>query len=161
MIRHLAIAPLAAVLFAVPASAQFRPEIFFQGRTRGAGTVKIVASSSPRALSVQSVGRVMPDGELVLDQAIRIDGKPSTRTFRIRRAQDGAYLGTLSDASGPVRATVTGNVMSLSYPMKRRGFRMNQRLTLQPGGRSLLNQASVTMLGIRVARIEERIDKVD
>ena len=161
MIRLPLVAPLAAMVFAVPASAQFRPDVFFQGRTRGVGTVKIVASSRPRALTVQSVGRVMPDGELVLDQAIRIDGKPSTRTFRIRRAADGAYVGTLSDASGPVRASVTGNVMSLSYPMKRRGFRMNQLLTLQPGGRTLLNQASVTLLGVRVARIVERIDKVE
>ena len=161
MIRSLAIASLAATLLAVPASAQFRPDVFFQGRTRGAGTVKIIASSRPRALAVRSVGRVLPDGELMLDQAIRIDGKPSSRTFRIRRAADGAYVGTLSDASGPVRASVTGNVMSLSYPMKRRGFRMNQLLTLQPGGRTLLNRASVTLLGVRVARIVERIDKVD
>lgn len=161
MIRHLAAAPLALILFAAPASAQFRPDVFFQGRTRGEGTVKVVASSRPRALAVRSVGRVMPDGELVLDQAIRIDGKPSTRTFRIRRAADGAYVGTLSDASGPVRATVSGNTMRLSYPMKRAGFRMNQLLTLQPGGRTVLNQAAVRLMGVTVARIEERIDKVD
>ena len=79
----------------------------------------------------------------------------------VRRAADGAYVGTLSDASGPVRATVSGNTMSLSYPMKRRGFRMNQLLTLQPGGRTLLNRASVRLLGVTVARITERIDKVD
>lgn len=161
MIRTFVAAPLAAMFFAAPASAQFRPDLFFSGRTRGAGTVKILAASRPRTLAVQSVGRVMPNGELVLEQALRIDGKPSTRTFRIRRAPDGAWVGTLSDASGPVRATVSGNTMTLSYPMKRAGFRMNQLLTLQPGGRTLLNQAAVRLLGVTVARIEERIDKLD
>ena len=99
---------------------------------------------------MESVGRVA-DGELILAQAIRMDGKPSARTFRIRRAPDGAWVGSLSDAAGPVRATVAGNVMRLSYRMKRAGMRMNQVLALQPGGRVALNSATVTLLGIPVA----------
>lgn len=151
---------LALAASAVPA-AEFRPDLFFQGRTRGAGSVTVAASSRPRALSVESVGRIAPDGELILDQRILLDGKPSARSFRIRRAADGAWAGTLSDAAGPVRATVAGRTMRLSYRMKRAGMRMNQTLTLRPGGRSVLNRATVTLLGIPVARVEERIDKID
>lgn len=139
----------------------FRPDLFFMGRTRGAGTVKVVTSSRPRLLAVRSVGRAAAGGELVLDQSIRVDGKPSTRTFRIRRAPDGAWVGTLSDAAGPVRATVAGPTMRLAYPMRRFGLRMNQTLTLQSGGRTLLNRATVTLLGIPVARIAETIEKLD
>lgn len=139
----------------------FRPDLFFAGRTRGTGTVTTLTASKPQSLQVSSVGRIGRDGTLVLDQDIRVGGRPQQRTFRIRRAGDGTWVGTLSDASGPVSATVRGPTLSLSYPMKRGGMRMNQTLTLQPGGRVLLNRARVTLLGVPVARIEETIEKVD
>lgn len=153
--------PLAiAMIAAAPAPADFRPDLFFEGHTRGRGTVDTVASP-PRPLAVESVGRLAPDSTLILDQAITLGGKRSARTFRIRRLPDGSWQGSLSDASGPVRVAVTGDTLTLAYPMKRSGMRMPQTLTLQPGGRVALNRATVTLLGIPVARVEERIEKVD
>lgn len=152
----------ALALAAAPAApATFRPDLFFAGRTRGSGTVTIATSSRPRILSVQGTGRIEPSGELVLDQAVTIDGKREQRSFRIRRAGGNVWQGTMTDAAGPVKATVQGNRLILAYPMKRAGMRMNQTLTLQPGGRTLLNRARVTLLGIQVARIEETIEKLD
>ena len=158
---RLVLLPLAAALIAAaPAETDFRPDLFFEGRTRGLGTVDTLASA-PRQLAVESVGRIAPDGTLILDQAITIGGERSARTFRIRRLPDGPWRGSLTDASGPVRAAVTGNTLTLAYPMKRAGLRMSQTLTLQPGGRTLLNRARVTLLGVPVARIEETIEKLD
>jgi len=142
-------------------SADFRPDLFFAGRTRGRGTITVATSSRPRVLAVEGIGRIAPDGALVLDQAIELDGKRSQRSFRIRRAADGTWQGTLSDAAGPVAAEVAGATLRLSYRMKRAGMRMNQILTLQPGGRTLLNRAHVTLFGVQVARIDETIEKLD
>ena len=151
----------AFLLAAAAPPAEFRPDLFFAGRTRGTGTVRIATSSRPRALAVTSFGRVEPDGTLVLDQDVRIDGKAERRSFRIRRTGPGIWTGTLSDAAGPVRASVKGNTLRLNYATKRGGTRMKQVLVLQPGGRRVLNRATVTLLGIGVARIDEVIEKID
>lgn len=163
----IALAPLAAsaLLAAAPAAAppapEFRPDLFFQGRTRGAGTVRVATSSRLKKLAVEGTGRLDPQSGLVLDQAVTIDGKTTSRSFRIARLPDGSWQGTLSDAAGPVRATVSGNRMTLDYRMRRAGMRMHQVLDLQPGGRTLLNRARVTLMGIKVAEIEETIEKLD
>lgn len=156
-----AIAPAAITAPAATIAPGFRPDLFFAGRTRGRGTVTTVTSSRPRVLEVESEGRIEAGGAMVLDQAIRIDGKPSRRSFRIRQAADGTWQGTMTDAAGPVEASVVGDTLRLSYRMKRAGMRMNQTLTLQPGGRTVLNRARVTMLGVPVARIAETIEKLD
>lgn len=167
MIATLALALLAAAPSSRPAAAapaaagDFRPDLFFAGHTRGTGTVSIMTSSKPRVLAVQGTGRVEPDGTLVLDQAVRQDDKLSQRSFRIRHATGGSWQGTLSDAAGPVRGTVTGNTLHLAYRMKGAGLHMDQTLTLQPGGRTVLNRARVTLMGVQVARIEETIEKID
>lgn len=164
------LAPLvAAISMATPASpaplqtgaSDFRPDLFFAGRTRGTGTVRVATSSRPQILAVQGRGRIGADGALDLDQAVTIDGKTSQRSFRVARARDGRWQGTLSDAAGPVTAAVRGNRMTIAYPMKRAGMRMHQTLDLQPGGRTVLNRARVTLLGVTVARIEETIEKLD
>lgn len=149
---------LAAQAAPVP---EFRPDLFFQGRTRGTGTVTVATASRPRILSVAGTGRIEPDGALVLDQAVTLDGKTSARSFRLRRLPAGDWQGTLTDAAGPVRASVTGNRLTIAYRMKRGGMRMTQTLDLQPGGRSMTNIATVTMMGIPVARIAETIEKLD
>jgi len=161
MISILIPAVLAAAQPAAAARPAFRPDLFFAGRTQGRGTVKIATSSRPRILEVEGVGRTEADGVLVLDQLVRLDGKATRRSFRIRRAADGSWEGTLTDAAGPVAASVAGDTLRLSYRMKRAGMRMNQTLTLLPGGRTVLNRARVTMLGVPVARIEETIEKRD
>lgn len=157
----LALAFSAALAAAQPATSTevFHPDLFFQGRTQGRGTLRTLTSSRPKPLAVQSTGRIAPDGTLILDQSIMLGGKPSTRTFRLRRADNGGWTGSLTDA-GPVTATVTGNRMTLNYRLKNAG-RMTQILTLQPDNRTLLNRATVTMMGLRVVTIEETIEKLD
>lgn len=160
------IAPAPALSTAAPpvalsAPSAFRPDLFFAGRTRGSGTVRMATSSRPRVLAVEGTGRIDASGTLDLEQAVTLDGKTSQRRFRIRRAPDGGWRGTLTDAAGPVRGTVQGNRMTLDYGMRRGGMHMRQTLDLQPGGRVVLNRATVTLLGITVARVEETIEKLD
>lgn len=159
----LLLAPLAAPAQAPEPAPQssFRPDLFFADRTRGSGTVVTAMSSRPKRLSVEGVGSIAPDGLMTLDQAVTIDGKSSRRRFAIRRVSANVWQGTLSDAAGPVRGEVEGNRLRLQYRLKDRGMRMDQLLTLQPGGRTLINRATVTLLGMRVARIEETIEKLD
>jgi len=159
----LLLAPLAAPAQAPEPAPQssFRPDLFFAGRTRGAGTIVTAMSSRPKQLSVEGVGSIAPDGLMTLDQAVTIDGKSSLRRFAIRRVSANAWQGTLSDAQGPVRGEVVGNNLRLHYRLKDRGMLMNQLLTLQPGGRTLRNRGVVTLYGMRVARIDETIEKLD
>lgn len=145
---------------------EFRPDLFFNGRTRGAGTMRIATSSRPRNLAVEGLGRIEPDGALVLDQAVTLDGKTSNRSFRLRRVADVRtgrvdWQGTLTDAAGPVAARVDGNRLTLGYRMKGVGMRMNQTLDLSADGRTMRNVAIVTVLGARVARIDETIQKLE
>ncbi len=161
MLSLLPLVALVAPAPAVDAYETLRPDLFFAGRTRGAGTIRVATSSRPRTLSVEGTGSIAPDGRLVLEQAVTIDGKTTLRSFVLRRVSTDTWAGTLSDAAGPVRAVVAGNRMTLAYPMKRAGMRMAQTLTLQPGGRTMLNRARVTLLGIGVATIEETITKLD
>lgn len=159
--RLTALAALVLLVGAAPPPPEFRPDLFFEGRTRGSGTVRLAASPRPKVLAVESSGRIDAQGWLTLEQAVTLDGKTTQRSFRIARAADGTWQGTLSDAAGPIRAAVQGNRMTLDYRMLRGGMRMHQTLDLQPGGRTLLNRARITLLGIQVARIEETIVKLD
>ena len=66
---------------------------------------------------------------------------------------------TLSHASGDVDAEVTGNLFHLRYRIRQPRVYMEQWLYLQPGGRTVLNQAEVTVLGIPYAGLSETITR--
>lgn len=144
-----------------PASAPspvFVPQAFFAGRTLGAGSLKIVFSRA-RPTHVVGTGRVEPDGTLVLAQRIEEDGKPPrTRTWRLGPERDGVARGALTDAVGPVVATVRGNLLRVRYAAKG-GLRVDQRLVLRPGGRVADNRTVVRKFGVPVAVLRETIRK--
>ena len=80
------------------------------------------------------------------------------RSWNLRPISATTLTGTLTDASGPVSGSMTGNSLSLAYPMKG-GLSATQTLILQPGGRVLVNHMIVRKFGFTVATIEERITK--
>ena len=84
------------------------------------------------------------------------DGEQHERTWTFERLGPGRLGGTLSDAVGPVEATVEGPRLTLRYPMGG-GLAMTQRLTLSPDGRSARNLATVRWQGVPVARLDETI----
>jgi len=138
----------------------FDPIIFFAGATHGTGTLHILFSK-PRHTDVRGVGMSGATGEITLDQdVVQGDGPTKHRTWRLRRTAPGRFGGTLTDAVGPVVADAQGNVLRIAFTMKG-GLRVEQRLYLQSGGRVALNTMTVRKLGIVVARLDERIERVD
>ena len=138
----------------------FDPLAFFTGPSRGEGTLKIIARPSV-AIRVESHGRPDGKGGIILDQTIREGAKPARqRRWVLRRTSPTTMAGTITDAPGPVAGRLDGDRLILAYRMKD-GLKAEQVLTIQPGGRSLVNRMTVRKFGLPVARVEEVIAKVD
>ncbi len=137
----------------------FRPEEFFAGVTRGEGIV-LKRFGADRPFHVSGTGHLESDGTFVLVQVVTYaDGKaPERRVFRMRRVNETEYAGTLTGAPGAVSARVDGNRFHVRYKMKR-AMTMEQWLHLQPDGGTVLNRATVRLLGMPVARVSETITR--
>jgi hypothetical protein len=155
----LAALALAAGADAAPTpGAAFDPVAFFAGRTTGEGRLKKVFTAS-QATHVTSFGKVGADGALVLEQTVRIEGDPvRNREWRLRKVSPERYEGTLSDARGPVVATLEDGVLRIAYTDKD-GYAFSQRLTLAPGGQQAHNLMKVRRFGLTVATIDETITR--
>jgi len=150
----------ALLLAAATATATFDPLRFFAGQTNGKGELKVILRRRV-PVSVAGSGTVQPDGSLVLDQVIEEGAKaPRARRWHLRRMSPGRYVGTLTDARGPVTAEADGSRLHLSFATPS-GFKVQQWLTLAPDGRSADNVLRATRLGITVATLRERIVKAD
>ncbi|HET9336117.1 MAG TPA: DUF3833 family protein, partial [Sphingomicrobium sp.] len=104
-------------------------------------------------------GRVDKDGWLILDQTVKVEGDPDRqRRWRLKQVAPGKYRGTLSDAKGPVEAEVNGQTGHIRYVMKG-GIKVEQVLTPLSGGRALSNRATFRKFGMKVATLNERIEK--
>lgn len=136
-----------------------RPEVFFEGRTQGKGTLELVTGTR-RSLQVEGHGHAEADGSFRLDQVVTFDdGATEKRTWRLVKLDARTYTATLSDAAGPVSAEVIGNRFHLRYRLRKPAIYMEQWLYLQPDGRTVLNLATITVLGIPWARLTEEIAK--
>jgi hypothetical protein len=146
---------------ATVAQPELRPEAFFAGRTRGEGTLT-QRFRAARTVHVVGTGMTEPDGSFRLDQAVTFDdGTIEARTWRVRRTSAHEYSATLSDADGEVKAESSGNSFHLRYLLRRPAVYMDQWLYLQTDGRSVLNRATVTVLGVPWARLTETIERVE
>ncbi len=142
-------------------TAELRPELFFAGRTHGEGAL-FVRGRRPRPLHVEGMGRTERDGAFRLDQMVTYDdGASETRSFRVQRTDATHYTATLSDAKGPVAAETIGSRFHLRYLLRQPAVYMEQDLYLHGDGRSVTNEATVTVLGIPVARLAETIVRPD
>lgn len=142
---------------------EMRPERFFLGETTSWGVLETRGGAPSRTIRVEGHGRIEPDGALILDQTVRYaSGKADQRQWRLRQVGANRYEGTLTDASGPVRAEVSGNLFHLRYPLKAApGGSMEQWMYLQDDGRTVLNVGTARVLGVTVVRLSERITHVD
>jgi len=151
-----------AVALASSAAAQaprpIDPVAFFTGPTRGQGELREMLARGKRTETV-SFGRVDKNGWLVLNQRVMVEGDPvRQRQWRLKQVGPGKFNGTLSDARGPVEATVAGRLVRIRYKMKG-NLKVEQVLTELPGGKSLENRATFFKWGMKVATLTERIDK--
>ena len=136
----------------------FSVQRFFAGHTRGDGELKIIFAA-PRRVVVHGDGRIAADGVLVLDQAIDQQGKaPRRREWRIRETAPGRYVGTLTDAIGPIAGATSGNALHLRFSAPG-DEDYEQWLFLGADGQSARNLMTVRKWGIVVARLDETIVK--
>jgi hypothetical protein len=138
---------------------EMRPEVFFAGTTTSSGLQENRGGAPTRRFHVESAGHALANGEFRLDQTITFENDPpSTRTWVFTRRDEHRYDGTLTDASGSVHGEAYGNLFHLRYPMKHPwSGRMEQWLYLQPDGRTVMNEATIRIFGVVVARLSERI----
>lgn len=165
---NLAAASVTACLPSLPPSPptavqpRFDPTVFFMGRTHGEGSLD-VRFGSARQLTVEGTGHNNADGAFQLDQVVTYaNGTTEKRSWILRRPSAGNpnhYTATLSDATGEVSADATGNEFHLRYQIRSPRVFMEQWLYLQPDGRSVLNRAEVTVLGVPWAHLAETITR--
>ena len=138
-----------------------RFEVFFAGHTQGKGTLELLTGRR-RSLQVVGHGRIEADGSFRLDQAVTFeDGAVEKRTWRLVKRDERSYTGTVSDADGAVSAEATGNRFHLRYLLRKPAVYMEQCLYLQPDSRTILNLATITVIGQPWARLTEEITRVD
>jgi len=141
----------------------FLPEQFFAGSTRGSGILQASDGTPSRQISVISNGRMLPDGRFQLEQTISqtIPGtanvEKTSRTWLMTKMDAQRYSATLTDAAGPVTAEVHGNLLHLKYLFRKPFVTMEQWLYLQADGRTVLNEARISLPGRTLARISEII----
>ena len=151
---------LAIALSATPASAAgFDFVDFFLGKTRGENQVKIALRKPVRQVTM-SVGKKAANGDLILVDTIKEDGKPQkTRRWVMRRSGPGKFTGTMSDATTPVQVTVRGNEARLRYKVKG-GISVDQTLTMRDS-KTVANHVAAKKLGVRLGRLDGTIRKID
>lgn len=137
---------------------QFDAAAFFTGHTEGKGTLKVVLRRAESTL-VEGNGSVRTDRTIILDQTVRRGNHASThRQWVLHPNGPDRYLGTLSDAVGPVIGTVSGNRLQLAFAMKG-GLSAKQWLYLEQDGGVARNVMIVSKLGLPVARLDETITR--
>lgn len=151
-------ATVACPLATAQAPVEFTPSAGFGGESTGRGTLKFVFRK-PRAFHVTSHGIEQSDRTFRLDQTITFAGEPpQSRFWVMTRTAAHRYAATLSDAAGPVEATVSGPRLSLRYRVKGPVF-MHQELVLSADGRTIDNVGVVRLLGIPIGRLQETITR--
>ena len=155
--------PLALVTLAASAAAD-KPRLdmtaFFTGRTHSESILK-VALHKPVRLVIDSVGGKGDKGDFVLIDTVHEGDKPvRTRKWIMRPAGPNRMNGTLTDATGPVELTASGDSATIRYVMQG-GLRIEQRLELQPDGRTLSNHVIARKFGLKFARVDGTVRKLD
>jgi len=139
-------------------SVEFTPGTGFGGESEGRGSLKFVFRK-PRAFHVTSHGIGQSDGTFRLDQTVTFAGEaPRTRFWVMTRTAEHHYSAMLSDAAGPVVATVSGSRLSLRYRIKGPVF-MHQELVLSADGRTIDNVGVLRLFGIPIGRLQETITR--
>ena len=134
---------------------------FFTGKSHAENVIKI-AFHGPHKLIVDSVGGRNKEGEFVLIDTVREEGKPErTRTWVMRQVSPDHFTGVLSDADGPVDVILRGDSATISYVMKDGHLKIVQQVALQGDGKTLSNHVIAKKFGLTFAHVDGTIRKLD
>ena len=149
------------VALAFAAAAPFDLTAFFTGKSHAENIIKI-AFHTPHKLIVDSVGGHNKEGQFVLIDTVREEGKPArTRTWVMHSDGPNHFTGVLSDAIGAVDVAVTGDSALIRYVMKDGHLKIVQRIQVQANGKSASNHVVAKKLGITFAHVDGTIRKLD
>jgi hypothetical protein len=152
---------LAAAASAAPDAPKLDMTAFFAGKSHAENVIRI-ALHGPHKLIVDSVGGRNKEGEFVLVDTVREEGKPvRTRAWVMHPVGDGHFTGFLSDATGPVDVIVTGDTATIRYVMKDGNLKITQRVQAQGDGKTLSNHVIAKKFGLTFARVDGTIRKLD
>jgi hypothetical protein len=135
------------------------PFSFFEGVTETIGTLKVVMRSPVRTYCV-SRGEVRPDGSLLLIQHVEDEGKqPYVRRWLVRQLSPTHFVGSMSQANGPVSIDEIGNRYRFRFIMNG-GLSVEEWLTPSPDRRSAKSSVTVHKFGIQVASSEGMVRRI-
>jgi hypothetical protein len=132
---------------------------FFTGRTHADNNLHIIFHRATK-LIVDSVGHREGDQFILIDTVHEGDKPVRTRKWVTHEVGAGHFAGTLSDATGPVDIRVSGDSATVRYTMNG-GLQITQVMKLQPDGRTLSNNVDARKFGMRFARVDGTIRKLD
>ena len=143
----------------VSGTPEMRPETFFAGTTRSSGVLEDRGGAPTRRLHVAGTGRPLANGDLELVQDVTFDqDAPTRRTWVLHRLDAHRYTASLTDAADTVQGEAYGDLFHLRYTLRSPpGGTMEQWMYLQPDGSTVVNEATIRLLGVVVARLSERI----
>jgi hypothetical protein len=162
-LRHIAAFAIAASAAGPAAAVEGKGELdliaFFAGRTHAESELK-VAFHKPVRHVADSIGKRAPNGDLILVDRIKEEGKPiKERRWVMHKSGPNRFTGTLTDAVSPVDITVSGTAARIRYKMKG-GISIEQELRMRDS-RTLVNHVSAKRLGIRLGKLDGTIRKLD
>jgi len=135
------------------------PFSFFEGVTDTVGTLKVLMHSPVHTHCV-SRGELRPDGSLSMVQRVEDQGaQPYLRQWLVRRIAPGHFVGTMSQAIGPVAIDQIDNRYRFRFRMNG-GLSVEEWLTPLPGGRAATSTISVHKFGIPVASSDGIVRKI-
>jgi hypothetical protein len=132
---------------------------FFTGRTHADNNLHIIFHRATK-LIVDSVGHREGDQFILIDTVHEGDKPVRTRKWVTHEVGPRHFTGTLSDATGPVDIRVSGDSATIRYIMNG-GLQITQVMKLQPDGRTLSNNVDARKFGMRFARVDGTIRKLD
>ena len=155
-----AIVLLAGVASAAPETPKLDLTQFFSGHSHADNVLRI-AFHGPAKLIVDSVGGKGDRGDFVLIDTVHEGDKPvRTRKWVMQPVGPNHFTGSLSDAVGPVDIVVNGDSATIRYEMKG-GLNVVQQMQMQPDGRTLSNHVDARKFGLKFARVDGTIRKLD
>jgi hypothetical protein len=147
---------LPAPAIAAPAGS---PMQFFEGRTEGTGTIRILLGKAFRTHSTGH-GRFERDGTMVFVQRVVDEGKaPRERPWKIRRIAPCRFTGTMSEALGPVTLDEIAGRFRFRFRMKG-NLSVEQWLVPLAGGNTARNTLTIRKFGVKVGTSEGMLRKV-
>jgi hypothetical protein len=155
------IAAAAALLLASPTAARpaSSPMQFFEGRTEGTGTIRIMLGKPYRTRSVGH-GHFQPDGTMVFVQRVVDDGKPAReRRWKIRQIGPHHFSGTMSEAIGLVKIEEVAGRFRFRFRMKG-NLSVEQWLVPLAGGMAARNTLTIRKFGVKVGTSEGMLRKL-